>query len=140
MCVCVCMCVCVLVAQLCLTLCHPWAVAHQAPLSMEFSRQEYWSGLLFPSPRHLPHEGSNPSLLHCRQILYHLSHQEICSLIYLLALYCPVEKEMATHSSTLAWRIPWTEEPDCSPWGCKESDRTEQLTYCPDFLFFTFVK
>ena len=28
----------------------PWIVAHQAPLSMEFSRQEYWSGLLFPSP------------------------------------------------------------------------------------------
>ena len=27
----------------------PWTVAHQAPLSMEFSRQEYWSGLLFPS-------------------------------------------------------------------------------------------
>ena len=28
----------------------PWIVAHQAPLSMEFSRQEYWSGLPFPSP------------------------------------------------------------------------------------------
>ena len=32
----------------------PWAVAHQAPLSMEFSRQENWSGLPFPSPGHLP--------------------------------------------------------------------------------------
>ena len=32
-----------------------------------------------------------------------------------------LKKEMATHSSTLAWRIPWTEEPG-SPWGCKESD------------------
>ena len=42
--------VCVLVAQSCLTLCNPWTVAHQAPLSMEFSRQEYWSGLPFPSP------------------------------------------------------------------------------------------
>ena len=30
----------------------------------------------------------------------------------------PLEKEMATHSSTLAWEIPWTEEPGgCSPWG-----------------------
>ena len=37
----------------------------------------------------------------------------------------PLEKEMATHSSILAWKIPWTEEPDCSPWGCKESDMTE---------------
>ena len=32
----------------------PWAVAYQAPLSMEFSRQEYWSGLPFPSPGDLP--------------------------------------------------------------------------------------
>ena len=32
----------------------PWAVAHQAPLSMEFSRQEYWSGLPFPPPGDLP--------------------------------------------------------------------------------------
>ena len=38
----------------------------------------------------------------------------------------PLEKEMATHSSILAWRIPWTEEPGghC-PWGLKESDMTE---------------
>ena len=36
---------------------------------------------------------------------------------------------MAIHSSTLAWKIPWTEEPDrlYSPWGRKESDTTEQL-------------
>ena len=32
----------------------PWKVAHQAPLSMAFSRQEYWSGLPFPSPGDLP--------------------------------------------------------------------------------------
>ena len=36
----------------------------------------------------------------------------------------PLEKEMATHSSTLAWKIPWMEKPG-SPWGCKESDTTE---------------
>ena len=53
----------------------PQTVAHQAPLSMEFSRQEYWSGLLFPSPGIFPTQGSNPGLLHCRQILYHLSYQ-----------------------------------------------------------------
>ena len=34
-----------------------WTVAHQAPLSMGFPRQEYWSGLPFPSPRDLPHPG-----------------------------------------------------------------------------------
>ena len=32
----------------------PWTVAYQAPPSMEFSRQEYWNGLLFPSPGDLP--------------------------------------------------------------------------------------
>ena len=43
----------VLVAQSCLTLCNPWTVACQAPLSLEFSRQEYWSGFPFPSPGNL---------------------------------------------------------------------------------------
>ena len=54
----------------------PWTVAHQVPLSMEFSRQEYWSGLPFPSPGDLPKPGTEQCLLHCRQILYHLSHRE----------------------------------------------------------------
>ena len=39
----------------------------------------------------------------------------------------PLEKGMATHSNILAWRIPRTEDPGYSPWGCKESDMTEQL-------------
>ena len=38
----------------------PWTVAHQAPLSMGFSRQEYWSGLPFPSPGDLPDTGIKP--------------------------------------------------------------------------------
>ena len=38
----------------------PWAVAHQAPPSMGFSRQEYWSGLPFPSPGDLPDPGIEP--------------------------------------------------------------------------------
>ena len=41
----------------------------------------------------------------------------------------PLEKEMATHSSILAWRIPWTEEPGgYSPWDRKVLDTTELLT------------
>ena len=40
-----------------------------------------------------------------------------------------LEKEMATHSRILAWRIPWTEKPmGCSPRGRKESDTTKRLT------------
>ena len=38
----------------------PWTVAYQASLSMGFSRQEYWSGLLFPSPGDLPNPGIEP--------------------------------------------------------------------------------
>ena len=38
----------------------PWTVAHQAPLSMAFSRQEYWSGLPFPSPEDLPDPSIEP--------------------------------------------------------------------------------
>ena len=47
----------VLVDQLCPTLWDPWTAAHQAPLSMGFSRQGCWSGLPFPSPRDLPKLG-----------------------------------------------------------------------------------
>ena len=53
----------------------PWTVAHQSPLSMEFSRQEFWSGLPFLSQEDLLTQGSNLDLLHCRHILYRLSHQ-----------------------------------------------------------------
>ena len=42
----------------------------------------------------------------------------------------PLEEEIAIHSSILAWRIPWAEEPGglCSSWGHKELDTTKQLT------------
>ena len=49
-----------LVAQLCPTLVAPWTAAHQAPVSMGFSRQEDWSGLPFPSPGDLPNPGMEP--------------------------------------------------------------------------------
>ena len=50
----------VLVTQSCPTLCDPMDLAHQAPLSMEFSRQEYCNGLPFPSPGEFPHPGIEP--------------------------------------------------------------------------------
>ena len=63
------------VAQSCLTLCNHMDCSLPAPPSMEFSRQEYWSGLPFPFPGIFPTQGSNLGLLHCRQMLYRLSHQ-----------------------------------------------------------------
>ena len=56
----------------------------------------------------------------------------------------PLEKAMATHSSILAWRIPWTEETDglYSPWGCKQLDTTEQYLfvwqYSITYIYHTF--
>ena len=71
-----------LVTKSCLTLAIPWTVACQALLCMGFSRQDYWSGLPFPSPGDLPElqikpmsQESNPGLLHCRQILYRLIYE-----------------------------------------------------------------
>ena len=53
----------------------PWTVACQAPLSMEFSRQEYWSGSHSLLQGIFPTQGSNQGFPRCRQILYHLSHR-----------------------------------------------------------------
>ena len=71
---------------------------------------------------------------------------EMTSLVSLMVKYLPtmwetqiqslgwedlLEKEMATHSSTLVWKIPWIEEPGRlhSPWGHKESDTTERFHF-----------
>ena len=58
-----------LVPKLCSTPCNSIDSVHQAPLSMEFSRQEYSSGLPFPSPGDAT-QGLNLYLLHCRQIFF----------------------------------------------------------------------
>ena len=57
---CVCVCVCVLVAQFVQLFVTPWTAAHQAPLSMEFSRQEYWREFPTPSPGDHPNPGIEP--------------------------------------------------------------------------------
>ena len=76
-----------------------WSVSHsvvarQAPLSMEFSRQEYRTELPFLSLGILPTQGSNPRLLCWRQILYHLSHQgsphSIPQYLNMIALLCTI--------------------------------------------------
>ena len=84
---------CFLVLQLCWSLScirlllTPGAVAHQAALSMEFPRQEYWSGLPFLSPGDLPKSGIEPVFPVSwigRRILYHLSHQGRLQLVFFL--------------------------------------------------------
>ena len=56
-CVCMCVCVCLVMSDSAA----PWTVASQAPLPMEFSRQAYWSRVLFPTPGNLPDPGIEPA-------------------------------------------------------------------------------
>ena len=82
---------------------------------MGLSRQEYWSGLLFPLPDDIVNPGIKPQSLclmrwHAEFLLlllfYHQDHLRSSE-----AFRSASEKAMAPHSSTLAWKIPWTEEP-----------------------------
>ena len=85
-----------------------WTGALQAPLSMRFSKQEYKSGLPCPSPKDLPDPGIKPCLFgHLHWQVGYLPLSDFTFTFHFHAL----EKEMATQSSVLAWRIPWTEEP-----------------------------
>ena len=115
----------------------PWAVAHQAPLSMEFSRQEYWSGLPFPSRGDLPEgifptQESNLGLLHCRQILYWLSYEgspkfvelgackaSVSSLIAVTRILwaCTVLDNFLAHSSPRRQVLRWPSSYTWGGWG-----------------------
>ena len=53
----------------------PWTVACQASLSMEFSREEYWSGLEYLLQGIFPTQGSNPGVPHCRQMFTILNQE-----------------------------------------------------------------
>ena len=95
----------------------PWTVAHQASPSMEFSRQEYWSGLPFPSP------GNSPFLETTFPYIYNFSGASLLpqmvknlpamweTWVQSLSWDDPLEKGMATHSGILAWETPRTEGP-----------------------------
>ena len=93
-------------AQSRLTLCNPMVCNPPGSFEHEiFPGENAGLGCHFLLQRIFPTQGSNPGLLRCRQMLYRLSHQ-----VQLLGQEDPLEKGMATHSSILAWRIPWTEE------------------------------
>ena len=63
-CVCVCMCMCMHILSHVQLFVTPWIVVSQVPLSMQCSRQEYWSGFPFPPPAGLPDPGIETHLLH----------------------------------------------------------------------------
>ena len=120
----------------------PWTVAHQAPPFMGFFRQEYWSGVPLPSPKHctdilkrklktnlesLSREGKgNPLQYSCLKnpmdggawwSAVHAvakSRTRLSDFTFTFHFHA-LEKAMATHSSVLAWRIPGTGEPGGLP-------------------------
>ena len=89
----------------------PWTVAYQAPLSMGFSRQEYWNGLPFRNPGDLPDPGIEARSPAFQADALTSEPPGKPSKGTSLGGEDPLEKEMTTHSSTLVWKIPWTEEP-----------------------------
>ena len=100
----------------------PWTAAHQAPPSIGFSRQEYWSGMPLPSLYML----LGKYKLKQHEIFFYNNHEH--QKVYLrICNMKKLEKEMATHSSVLAWRIPGTGEPGGLPSmeSHRESDTTE---------------
>ena len=124
----------------------PWTAVYQDPPSMGFSRQEYWSGTPLPSPTLgqcsfnsgvMQKSRDFPSLLRpplfllskgeCRGIstVWQYDSNSAIQLSHLQKLenwswwIIPKEKEMATHSSILAWKIPQRNLASYSPWGTK---------------------
>ena len=116
----------------CQTLATPWTAACQASLSMGFSRQEYWSGLPFPSPGDLPDPGIEPR---CPALQAGLLSTELPG--------SPVRRHKRCGFDPWVGKIPWSrkQQPttillpgeshgqrsllNYSPWGLKESDTTE---------------
>ena len=110
-CVCVCVCVCVY-AHL---LSHvwffeiPWTVARQAPLPVEFSRQEYWSGLLSSSPEDLPDPGIKPMSPSLAGRFFTTIY---C--LYILPIEKPTELSIHTQVSACKTGALWIRWMDCT--------------------------
>ena len=94
----------------------PWTVARQAPLSMGFSTQEYWSGRegngtpLQDSCLETPMDGGA-----WKAAVHGVAESRTRLSDFTFTFFHALEKEMATHSSVLAWRIPGTGEPGGLP-------------------------
>ena len=90
----------------------PWTAAFQAPPSMGFSRQEYWSGMPLPSLIRTPNFHFIQWVIHCYHLFWCLNFSSFGQWTAGFGFFwtCPyhssLEKGKATHSSILAWRIP----------------------------------
>ena len=121
----------VFVTRSCPTLWYPMGCSPPASSVHGVLQARILEWLPFPSPGDLPNPGIEPSS-HVFCIGWRAPRRCLGSPIFaqeydlVLDIWLYLEEGMATHSSILAWRIPWTEEPGgSSPQGCKESDTTE---------------
>ena len=94
-------CMCLCWAQSYSTLCNPWTVACQVPLSMGFFRQKYWSGLPLPPPRNLPDLGIKPTSPTLQLGSLPLSHQGIPCMCLRKFSCNSSEKYSVTHTFSL---------------------------------------
>ena len=96
---CVCVCVCVISCWILIDYFEtPWIVAHQAPLSTEFSRQEYYSGLTFLLQGIFPIQGLNPHCISCidKWILCHWATWEAQAVLKYSLLFCHFGRGLST--------------------------------------------
>ena len=100
----------------------PWTVVYQAPPSMGFSRQEYWSGLPFPSPGDLPNPGIDLGLLHCRRQFFSIPKNFLPKRwdIEPPCMFQEVNKKQYMRTSLLVWWLRLyaliAEGPKFDPW------------------------
>ena len=119
----------------------PWTAAYQAPPSMGFSRQEYWSGLPLPSPEkcyrwsYLQRRNRNTDIEsnvwvpRASLVVQMVKNLPAMQETWVRSLENPLDKGMAIHPSTLDWRISWTEEPGGLPsMGSQTVGWIERLT------------
>ena len=105
----------------------PWTIAHHwAPLSMEFSTQEYWSRCHFLLQGFFPTQGLNLGPLHCRHILYHLNHCRRGDMVQ-------TNRKKNTHMEVNIYMVPSILLPWFDPWVGKIPWRREWLP-TPVFL------
>ena len=124
----------------------PWTVACQAPLSMEFCRQEYWSGLPFTSPGDLPDSGIKPKSPALAGRFFTTEPPGKLVTRYILTLISiSINRSMHTSQGFAPWvrKIPWRSKWQLTPvflpgkfhgqrslegyslWGCKQLDIAE---------------
>ena len=112
----------------------PWTVAYEVPPSMGFSRQEYWSGQPFSSPGIFPTQGLNPDRPHCRQMLYHLTHQGI-----------PKHRRDLAYNYKMAWHLeevrnhPGVGYSGSQTPGYNERILRESKNTCLEIVWLTFL-